>query len=74
MLRDLMAVETLAESLTATAPQAIAWAGGAQVLIAAHGRRSGAWFWTIAPMPDGLWERMAEEHQAKHRANVGGDD
>lgn len=71
MLRDLIAVEVLAESLTATAPHAIAEAGGAQKLIAAHGRRTGAWFWTVAPMPDGLWERMAEEHQAPHRTNSG---
>jgi len=71
MLRDLIAVGVLAESLTATAPQAVAEAGGAEKLIAAHGRRTGAWFWTLAPMPDGLWERMAEEHQAPHRANAG---
>lgn len=71
MLRDLIAVETLAKSLDATAPRAVADAGGAEALIAAHGRRTGAWFWTVAPMPDGLWERMAEEHQASHRTNAG---
>lgn len=69
MLRDLVAVGTLAKSLDATAPQAVAEAGGAQKLIAAYGRRTGAWFWTVAPMPDGLWERMAEEHQAAHRSD-----
>jgi hypothetical protein len=34
MLRDLMAAEALADSLAATAPAAVAEAGGAQALVA----------------------------------------
>jgi len=71
MLRDLMAVEALAASLEATAPITVAEAGGAQALIAKHGHRTGAWFWSIAPVEDSLWEKMVEEHQAPHRTNVG---
>lgn len=71
MLRDLVAVEALAASLTATAPLAIAAAGGAHQLVARLGRPTGAWFWSIKPMPEALWMVMAEEHQASHRANAG---
>ena len=71
MLRDLMAVEALAASLTATAPLAIAAAGGAHQLVARYGSPTGAWFWAIKPMPEALWVAMAEEHQARHRANAG---
>lgn len=71
MLRDLHAVEALAASLEATAPCSIKAAGGAHALIAAHGRRTGAWFWSITPLSEALWERMAEEHQARHRACLG---
>lgn len=73
MLRDLRAVEALAASLEATAPRTIADAGGAHALIASGGHRTGAWFWTIAPMSEALWQRMAEEHQARHRVNLGDD-
>lgn len=73
MLRDLEAVEALATSLEATAPITVAEVGGVQLLIAKHGHRSGAWFWSIAPMPDDLWERLAGEHQARHRGGAGGD-
>jgi hypothetical protein len=71
MLRDLMAAEALVSSLAATAPLAVAELGGAQTLVAARGRRTGAWFWSVAPLPGALWERMADEHQAPRRANVG---
>jgi hypothetical protein len=71
MLRDLDAVEVLAASLEGTAPITVAEAGGAQALIAKHGHRTGAWFWSIAPIPDALWEKMADEHQRKHRVSVG---
>ncbi|WDR03092.1 hypothetical protein PSQ19_02500 [Devosia algicola] len=71
MLRDLMAVEVLAASLTATAPLAIAAAGGAHQLVARYGHPTGAWFWSIRPMPEALWVAMAEEHQAPHRGNDG---
>lgn len=71
MLRDLQAVEALAASLEATVPLAVADAGGAQALIAKHGHRTGAWFWSIAPIEDAAWEKMADEHQAKHRVNLG---
>lgn len=71
MLRDLMAVEALAASLTATAPLAIAAAGGAHQLVASCSHPTGAWFWSIKPMPEALWMAMAEEHQAPHRGNRG---
>lgn len=71
MLRDLMAAETLVENLAVTAPVAVAEAGGAQALVAERGRRTGAWFWSVAPLPDAVWEKMADEHQAPRRANVG---
>ena len=71
MLRDLVAAEALAESLTATAPLAIATAGGAHQLVARYGQPTGAWFWSIKPMLEALWVAMAEENQAKHRANAG---
>lgn len=73
MLRDLVAAETLASSLAATAPVAVAEAGGAQALVAKHGHRTGAWFWSITPVEGSLWEKLADEHQAKHRANAGED-
>jgi hypothetical protein len=71
MLRDLLAVEALVQSLEQTAPRAVAAAGGAQVLIANFGRPTGAWFWSIMPMPETLWLSMAEESQARHRSNQG---
>lgn len=71
MLRDLLAVEALAASLTATAPIAITAAGGSHRLVARHGQPTGAWFWSIKPMPETLWVAMAEEHQAGHRGNSG---
>lgn len=67
MLRDLMAAEALAASLTGTAPLAIAAAGGAHQLVARYGQPTGAWFWSIKPMPEALWVAMAEEHQASQR-------
>jgi len=71
MLRDLMVAEALAASLNATAPLAVEAAGGAHQLVARLGQPSGAWFWTIRPMPEALWVAMAEEHQSTHRANAG---
>ena len=73
MLRDLMAAEALTGTLAATAPRTIAEAGGAGALVAAHGHPTGAWFWSVAPFPADLWERMADEHQAPHRVNVAGE-
>jgi len=73
MLRDLQAVEALAASLEVTAPVTMAEAGGAQALIARHGHRTGAWFWSVAPLPEALWARMAAEHQAPHRSHTGDD-
>jgi hypothetical protein len=70
MLRDLVGVETLVASISVTAPITIA-AAGAQQLIAIHGQPTGALFWSIKSMPENLWMEMAEEHQAKHRANTG---
>jgi len=66
-----MAAEALTSSLAMTAPLTVAEAGGAAALVASCGHRTGAWFWSVAPLPDGLWERMADEHQAAYRSNVG---
>jgi hypothetical protein len=71
MLRDLMAVEALVQSLEQTAPKAVAAAGGAQLLVYKFGRPTGAWFWSIMPMLETLWLSMAEESQARHRSNQG---
>ena len=71
MMRDLLAAEHLAASLAATAPRAIAKAGGAQFLVAQYGNPTGALYWSIKPMSELLWTQMAEEHQAKHRSNIG---
>jgi hypothetical protein len=69
MLRDLMAVEALVQSLEQTAPKAVVAAGGAQLLVSKFGRPTGAWFWSIMPMPETLWLSMAQEHQEKSRGN-----
>lgn len=66
MLRNLAAAEALAETLTATAPITMAASGGADQLVARLGRPTGALFWSIQPMPEGLWEQMAAEHQAEN--------
>lgn len=71
MLRDLMAAEALAASLEATAPLAVAAAGGAHQLVSTLGQPTGSWFWSIRPMPEALWVAMAEEHQAPHRSHSG---
>ena len=71
MLRDLMAAEALTGTLAATAPRTIAEAGGAQALVASMGHPTGAWFWSISPVPVDLWERMADEHQQASRASSG---
>jgi hypothetical protein len=71
MLRDLVAVEALVASLSATAPIAFAAAGGAHQLVARYGLPTGALFWSINSMPESLWVQMAEEHQARHRVNLG---
>lgn len=73
MLRDLMAAEALTGTLAVTAPRTMTEVGGAQELVAAHGHPTGAWFWSISPVPVDLWERMADEHQTMHRVN-GGED
>ena len=70
MLRNLEAAEALAATLTATAPIAMTSVGGADQLVARLGQPTGALFWSIQPMPEGLWERMAAEHQAKQRAKA----
>jgi hypothetical protein len=73
MLRDLVEAEALAGTLAATAPRAIAAAGGAHALVAERGHPTGAWFWSISPVPDSLWEALADEHQTPHRSNPGDD-
>lgn len=71
MLRDLMAAEALTGTLAATAPRTIAEAGGAQALVSCMGHPTGAWFWSISPVPVDLWERMAGEHQQVSRVSSG---
>lgn len=74
MLRDLVAAEELAQTLAATAPIAVAEAGGAHALVSSRGRRTGAWFWTVAPLSEAFWEQMAYEHQVQHRWHTGDQD
>jgi hypothetical protein len=71
MLRNLAAAEALAATLTATAPITMAASGGADQLVASLGKPTGAFFWTIGPMPELLWEQMAAEHQAKQASAQG---
>jgi hypothetical protein len=71
MLRDLVAAEALAESLAATAPIAVAAAGGAHKLVARLGQPTGAWFWSVSPLPESLWEQMADENQQTSRVSSG---
>lgn len=69
MLRDLAAVETFSHHLEAAAPEAVRAAGGAATLVAAYGRPSGARFWTLARVPQDVWESMARENQEPYRGN-----
>ncbi|GAB1717343.1 MAG: hypothetical protein NTAFB05_23850 [Nitrobacter sp.] len=71
MLRDLLAVDDLAQRLVETAPKAVEAAGGAATLIALHGTPTGALFWSLRPMREDLWCAMAAEQQAPHRVNTG---
>ncbi len=71
MLRDLLAVDSLALRLVETAPKAVEASGGAATLVALYGAPTGALFWSLRPMPVDLWCAMADEHQAPHRANMG---
>jgi hypothetical protein len=71
MLRDLLAPDDLASRLEATAPLAVEAEGGGAALVALYGAPTGAPFWLLRPMPEGLWASMAAEHQAPHRGNVG---
>ncbi len=71
MLRNLLAVDALVKSLEETAPQTVSAAGGAQLLVSKFGRPTGAWFWSLRPKQELLWINMADEHQARHRANLG---
>jgi hypothetical protein len=65
-LRNLAAADALVTTLSATAPVTMAAAGGADRLVASRGKPTGALFWSIQPMPEGLWEQMAAEHQAEN--------
>jgi hypothetical protein len=71
MLRNLAAADALVTTLTATAPMTMAAAGGADQLVARFGQPTGAFFWTLEPMPELLWEQMAAEHQARLRTSPG---
>ena len=66
-LRDLRAAQALLSALYLTAPVAVAAAGGAAALVAKCGRPTGARFWGLRPMPEGLWEAMAREHAERAR-------
>lgn len=67
MLRELAAVQRLSDSLEATAPLAVQAAGGAEAIVSAYGKPSGAGFWTTSGLPDELWEAMARESQESSR-------
>lgn len=71
MLRDLLAVDSLALRLTETAPKAVEASGGGATLIALYGAPTGALFWSLRSLPEELWSAMAAEHQAPYRGNVG---
>ena len=71
MLRDLLAVDDLAQRLEQTAPSAVEAEGGAATLVALYGAPTGALFWSLRPMPEELWCAMAAEQQAAHRVNMG---
>jgi hypothetical protein len=71
MLRDLLQPDELAARLEATAPAAVAAEGGGAALVALYGAPTGATFWLLRPMPEGLWCAMASEAQERHRVNAG---
>lgn len=71
MLRDLLAADGLAARLEATAPRAVEAEGGGEALVAPYGTPTGALFWLLRPMPEGLWCAMASEAQERHRVNAG---
>jgi hypothetical protein len=71
MLRNLAAAESLVATLTATAPITMAASGGAHQLVERLGQPTGALFWTLAPMPELLWEQMGAEHQSRIATNMG---
>jgi hypothetical protein len=71
MLRELLAVESLALRLIETAPKAVEVLGGAATLVELYGAPTGARFWSLRSLPEELWSAMAAEHQAPHRANMG---
>ena len=62
----------LARGLEETAPGAAALWGGGGALVRAHGRPTGAQFWTLDPFPLDVWEDMAREHAAAVRSIDGG--
>lgn len=74
MLRDLVEADDLARRLDETAPGAVALEGGGDALVRLHGRRTGALFWSVSPLPEELWLAIADEHQAPHRANLGSSE
>lgn len=73
MLRDLVEADDLARRLDETAPGVVALEGGGDALVRLHGRRTGAWFWSLGPMPPELWEALARENNERHRVAVGDD-
>lgn len=73
MLRDLVAAGNLARSLEETAPGTVALYGGGDALVAAYGRPTGAWFWSLRPCPEELWTSMATEANERHRVCAGDD-
>jgi hypothetical protein len=76
LLRDLLAAEELIARLDVTAPETCRRHGGAQAMLAGFGGAItciGFWRLEFCAAPEGvaLWEAMAAEHQAIHRANTG---
>jgi hypothetical protein len=67
-LRDLREAERLARSAEATAPGAVALAGGGDELVRLYGSPTGAGFWRLVGLPEELWCAMAAEHAEAARA------
>jgi hypothetical protein len=75
LLHDLVAAEDLIARLDATAPETCRRHGGAQTVLAGIGGSVtciGFWRLDFGATPEAilLWEAMAGEHQAIHRANI----
>jgi hypothetical protein len=75
LLSDLIAAEDLVVRLDATAPETCRRHGGAQAMLAGFGIVTCIGYWRLefgaTPETMTIWEAMAAEQQAPHRANIG---